>query len=1016
MTQKYQRTVTRFMIAAAASATLAGSALGVTFSWTNAGGGTWGTAANWSPAGGPPNDAADVAVFNLFAAYDVTFGAPLVNYTNLRFDVTTGSPTLLLWQELGLGLSGANTYTLAATSGGAGHIGSVPGAFFPASLTIEGGIGNAGPPFGGPSTVQASSFLHIGRDANSDGILSLNNTNWTSTGNTFVGLNGDGTMNISQGAVMENALGVLGFAAGSRGVATIGGRWENNAGLTVGALGSATVTLDNLIANNSVVCNGDLSIATGAGGSGFFNVIKGRLSVVGSGFIGAGGTGTLIVHDRADVSQNLTLHSNGRLTVGSNSSVGSMAVGQTLQVNAGGSLNLAGGTFSVGSLSGATNTMNWTGGRLNVTSDGLIVGPNAPLGPNENIGPGKTLSVSGGLSVGSTGSGSLTLFNGVTTTTGGGFVGNAGAGTTMMTVSGAGTRWVTLGSIQVGGLDRADLVIGAGAVVQSGSALVAPSVGRRGDVTLLGADSMWHVTGLLGDAHLGGAGSLAGGTGTTSVSAGATLRADTAVVVWNNYNLVVGSGGILETPNLEVRGTASFSSDLIVDGAQIGALSPRGGTINAPLVDITNGSLTGFGVIDAPTHVAGNVTATGNLTIGDSDSFDGVVIDGALNVGSHTVTLLDRGFIPLRSQSTITGGTLIAPGGLIVPGGDNIIAAGEIRAPLVISAGATVVAQDNPLTLGSTTAVNGFYSNGVLEIDSTGVTLSDANAPVFDAASVVRLSGVDAEVFSSNGLVLNFGGNIQGTGDVTTPNNPAKPLINNGNITGDAPGAIGLTGYVKGVGSIHNVNIVGTYAPGFSPATVYNGAVEYAGRLEIDLAGFAPGTQHDVIHHTAAPQFGGDLKLILLNNFLPLPGDAFAVMSYPSQTGVFNILPVDGYAGLHFNAFYGPTILTLSATGLPGDADLDGDVDVADLGALATNWQSNANWLGGDFDFNGTVNVNDLGLLATNWQAGVGGPLSPALDEILMSLGLPSVAVPEPAGLLLCGGSGLCLRRRRARG
>jgi hypothetical protein len=82
---------------------------------------------------------------------------------------------------------------------------------------------------------------------------------------------------------------------------------------------------------------------------------------------------------------------------------------------------------------------------------------------------------------------------------------------------------------------------------------------------------------------------------------------------------------------------------------------------------------------------------------------------------------------------------------------------------------------------------------------------------------------------------------------------------------------------------------------------------------------------------------------------------------------------------------------------LYGDADLDGDVDVADLGILASNWQTTAVWTGGDFDFSGVVDVADLGMLASNWQAGVGNPLGPSLDEALSALGLPGASVPEPS-------------------
>ena len=69
---------------------------------------------------------------------------------------------------------------------------------------------------------------------------------------------------------------------------------------------------------------------------------------------------------------------------------------------------------------------------------------------------------------------------------------------------------------------------------------------------------------------------------------------------------------------------------------------------------------------------------------------------------------------------------------------------------------------------------------------------------------------------------------------------------------------------------------------------------------------------------------------------------------------------------------------------IPGDADLDGDVDADDVAALAANWQtpSGATWAMGDFNDDGAVNDIDATLLATNWT----GPLA---------------AVPEPGTITL---------------
>jgi hypothetical protein len=65
---------------------------------------------------------------------------------------------------------------------------------------------------------------------------------------------------------------------------------------------------------------------------------------------------------------------------------------------------------------------------------------------------------------------------------------------------------------------------------------------------------------------------------------------------------------------------------------------------------------------------------------------------------------------------------------------------------------------------------------------------------------------------------------------------------------------------------------------------------------------------------------------------------------------------------------------------LAGDADHDRDVDVNDLGVLASNWQQSPRVFSqGDFDYNGTVNVNDLGILASHWQQKLEPPASPSM-------------------------------------
>ncbi|HSV14264.1 MAG TPA: hypothetical protein VLI90_08390 [Tepidisphaeraceae bacterium] len=93
---------------------------------------------------------------------------------------------------------------------------------------------------------------------------------------------------------------------------------------------------------------------------------------------------------------------------------------------------------------------------------------------------------------------------------------------------------------------------------------------------------------------------------------------------------------------------------------------------------------------------------------------------------------------------------------------------------------------------------------------------------------------------------------------------------------------------------------------------------------------------------------------------------------------------------------------------LPGDATLDGKVDVADLGVLATNYSLTGDWSKGDFNFDGNVNVGDLGALATNYNTSIPTGASVAAAEA-------SVAVPEPGGMVVLISAGVLWSIRRLR-
>ena len=96
---------------------------------------------------------------------------------------------------------------------------------------------------------------------------------------------------------------------------------------------------------------------------------------------------------------------------------------------------------------------------------------------------------------------------------------------------------------------------------------------------------------------------------------------------------------------------------------------------------------------------------------------------------------------------------------------------------------------------------------------------------------------------------------------------------------------------------------------------------------------------------------------------------------------------------------------------LPGDADLNGVDNAADLNAVGQNWQQAVtSWSDGDFVGDGFSNAQDLNVLGVWWT-------KTAADFADSQQAAPAAAVPEPSGvvLLLVGLAGISRGRRGRR-
>ncbi len=93
-----------------------------------------------------------------------------------------------------------------------------------------------------------------------------------------------------------------------------------------------------------------------------------------------------------------------------------------------------------------------------------------------------------------------------------------------------------------------------------------------------------------------------------------------------------------------------------------------------------------------------------------------------------------------------------------------------------------------------------------------------------------------------------------------------------------------------------------------------------------------------------------------------------------------------------------------------GDANNDGQINLADLQILGDHWQSSsANWALGDFTGDGLVNLADLQVLGDHW--GYGGSLDISFDDALALAGL---SIPEPTVVSLLIPALMLLPRRRS--
>lgn len=171
--------------------------------------------------------------------------------------------------------------------------------------------------------------------------------------------------------------------------------------------------------------------------------------------------------------------------------------------------------------------------------------------------------------------------------------------------------------------------------------------------------------------------------------------------------------------------------------------------------------------------------------------------------------------------------------------------------------------------------------------------------------------------------------------------------------------------------------------------------------LKIDLEGRTAGVLYDQLAVPTA-SLAGSLEVSLVGAFTPQPGDVFHILTVANTlTGTFADLPqgalVEQFGGIDLRISYSGgdgNDVTLTASALPGDIDLDDDVDRTDAALFSQHFGTpgGAVWTTGDFNGDAATTLVDFALLQTHLGQSLPSPAA-------------SAAVPEPGtcGLMLLG-------------
>jgi hypothetical protein len=331
------------------------------------------------------------------------------------------------------------------------------------------------------------------------------------------------------------------------------------------------------------------------------------------------------------------------------------------------------------------------------------------------------------------------------------------------------------------------------------------------------------------------------------------------------------------------------------------------GTINTGAITVTGGTISASGSINGSvllSSTTSSLTANGDLIMGDPLTVNGFSNVGTLNLGGHTVTILDSNLSFVNNCSLTSGGHLIAAngiqvssgttlsgnnslvdsdvtnagtitaagpgirfGGIVTRSGSGTISGttvgfnsgggytgdGTISANVDFDAGSTCTAS-GIMTMGNASSAFGVTMDGTLHCGSGTVTLLDSNG--IGLGTLTDLDG--GNLVCTQNLTVNFGKTIEGSGFVQTPLLTVKPA--------DLPSQPPLRGTLHISGAV-TLGVNNNYFCDIDPG------IEFA--------------TSDRIQSSGAATINGALTVAFIDGYVPQAFQTFDIVVGSSRTGVF---------------------------------------------------------------------------------------------------------------------------------